>query len=233
VAVSARSRARSAIIGRLRAASVSPLPGCTDLFEIDVFLELLAWIVLRRERSISSGARSQKRSHRHKRCSPGMASRWRPLSEKTRVALNSRWRSAAPFRSQALRRDGHNRSARIYGNQQRHLPLHLTRMEEEVSSPRRLLREAQRLVYAEADPSSTSRVTTRRQKHCALGEPRFGTQGRQSAVERRGIAASRPKTSSGLDSWLSREALAARSDAPGNRAAGGIDHGAEETPIAQ
>ena len=154
------------------------------------------------------------------------------LAEKNGVAVNFEAAVAGAIPVVKTLREGlaGNSFARVYGILNGTCNYILTRMEQEKLSFADCLKDAQRLGYAEADPTFDVEGHDTAQKLVDPGEPRLRNQGRSGRglcrrhfIDRAGRSRSRRRTR------LSREASwRCRANAAGHRAARASDHGAEE-----
>ena len=124
-----------------------------------------------------------------RRCWRGTASSWRRSPRSTRSRSTSRPRSAAASRSSRRLREGlaGNAVARIYGILNGTCNYILTRMERERLSFDECLKEAQRLGYAEADPSFDIEGHDTAQKLSILASLAFGIRVDPAAIYVEGI----------------------------------------------
>ena len=108
----------------------------------------------------------------------------------------------------------------------------LTRMEQEGLSFAECLKDAQRLGYAEANPSFDVDGHDTAQKLSILASLAFGTKVAQSAVYVEGISSITPEDLRAAEELGYRRQAARRRGAhrQGHRAARASDHGAEDRP---
>ena len=122
-----------------------------------------------------------------------------------------------------------NSFERIYGILNGTCNYILTRMEQDKMPFAECLKEAQRLGYAEADPSFDIEGHDTAQKLAILASLAFGTKVDQSAIYVEGISSITPADLSAADELGYRVKLIGRccEDAKGHRAARASDHGAQ------
>ena len=152
------------------------------------------------------------------------------LAEKNGVALNFEAAVGGAIPIVKTLREGlaGNSLARIYGILNGTCNYILTRMEQEKLPFADCLKEAQRLGYAEADPTFDVEGHDTAQKLAILASLAFGTKVEQSAVYVEGISSIAPEDLAGRRARLPREAARRRGqDRQGHRAARAPDHGAE------
>ena len=153
------------------------------------------------------------------------------LAEKCGVALNFEAAVAGAIPVIKTLREGFagNKVSRIYGILNGTCNYMLTRMEREKLSFEECLKEAQRLGYAEADPSFDIEGHDTAQKLSILASLAFGTRVDSGGDLRRGHHLDHQRRSrSRRGAWLSHQAPRRRGqDRAGHRAARAPDHGAE------
>ena len=153
------------------------------------------------------------------------------LAEKHRVALNFEAAVGGAIPIVKTMREGlaGNSFERIYGILNGTCNYILTRMEQDKLSFAECLKDAQRLGYAEANPSFDIEGHDTAQKLAILASLAFGTKVDQSAIYVEGISSIAPAdlTAAGR-ARLPRQAPRRRGeDAAGHRAARAPDHGAQ------
>src|SRR5690349_15511657 len=191
VAVSARSRSKKRDIGRRRLRWVDdPLALAADS-EIDVFVELMGGEGDPAKAAISAALAAKKsvvtaNKALLARHGVGLAA----VAEKNQVALNFEAAVGGAIPIVKTLREGlaGNSLARIYGILNGTCNYILTRMERENLSFARCLEEAQRLGYAEADPSFDIEGHDTAQKLAILASLAFGTRVDPAVVYVEGIA---------------------------------------------
>ena len=233
VAVTARSR------GKKRDADLKDCAGSTTRValatdpEIDVFVELIGGAGDPAQGAVEAALDAGKSVvTANKALLARTASRSRPLAEKSKRSRSiSRPRSPAASRSSRRCARGWSATAstRVYGILNGTCNYILTRMEQEKLSFARCLAEAQRLGYAEADPTFDIDGHDTAQKLAILASLAFGTEVDPDAIYVEGISSIAPADLEAADELGYRVKLlgvAQRTD-NGHRAARASDHGAE------
>src|SRR5690349_6971808 len=195
VAVSARSRSKKRDIGRRRLRWVDdPLALAADS-EIDVFVELMGGEGDPAKAAISAALAAKKsvvtaNKALLARHGVGLAA----VAEKNQVALNFEAAVGGAIPIVKTLREGlaGNSLARIYGILNGTCNYILTRMEQEKLAFADCLKEAQRLGYAEADPTFDIEGHDTAQKLAILASLAFGTKIDPRAVYSEGIASISP-----------------------------------------
>jgi homoserine dehydrogenase len=196
VAVSARSRSKKRDIGRRKLRWVDdPLTLATDS-EIDVFVELMGGEGDPAKAAISAALGAKKSvvtANKALLARHGVA--LAAIAEKNRVALNFEAAVGGAIPIVKTLREGlaGNSLARVYGILNGTCNYILTRMEEERLAFAACLKEAQRLGYAEADPTFDIEGHDTAQKLAILASLAFGTKVDQSAVYVEGISSITPE----------------------------------------
>ncbi len=153
------------------------------------------------------------------------------LAEKHHVALNFEAAVGGAIPIVKTLREGlaGNSFERIYGILNGTCNYILTRMEQDKLPFAECLKEAQRLGYAEADPSFDIEGHDTAQKLAILASLAFGTKVDQSAIYVEGISSISPADLSAADELGYRVKLlgVAVKTATGHRAARASDHGAQ------
>ena len=153
------------------------------------------------------------------------------LAERNHVALNFEAAVGGAIPIVKTLREGMagNSFERIYGILNGTCNYILTRMEQDRMSFADCLKDAQRLGYAEADPSFDIEGHDTAQKLAILASLAFGTKVDQSAIYVEGISSITPADLSAADELGYRVKLlgVAVTDAKGHRAAGTSDNGAQ------
>src|SRR6185503_12842583 len=196
VAVSARSRSKKRDIGRRKLRWVAdPVTLATDS-EIDVFVELMGGegdparaaisAALAAKKSVVTANKALLARH-----GVGLAA----AAERSRVALNFEAAVGGAIPIVKTLREGlaGNSLARIYGILNGTCNYMLTRMEQEKLSYAACLKEAQRLGYAEADPTFDVEGHDTAQKLAILASLAFGTRVDPAAVYVEGISSITPQ----------------------------------------
>src|SRR5215831_20837340 len=196
VAVSARSRMkqRAADIGGLRWV-VDPIALAADA-EIDVFIELIGGAGEPAKGAVEAALAAGKSvvtANKALLACHGVA--LASLAEQHHVALNFEAAVAGGIPIVKTLREGlvGNSLARIYGILNGTCNYILTRMEQEKLTFAECLKEAQRLGYAEADPSFDVEGHDTAQKLAILASLAFGTKVDESAVYVEGISSIAPE----------------------------------------
>src|SRR3954470_4363108 len=195
VAVSARSRGKKRDLGRKSPRWVAdPVTLATDP-EIDVFVELMGGEGDPAKAAISAALAAKKsvvtaNKALLARHGVGLAA----VAEKNQVALNFEAAVGGAIPIVKTLREGlaGNSLARIYGILNGTCNYILTRMEEEKLAFAACLKEAQRLGYAEADPTFDIEGHDTAQKLAILASLAFGTRVDESAVYVEGISSITP-----------------------------------------
>ena len=196
VAVSARSRSKKRDIGRKKLRWVGdPVTLATDS-EIDVFVELMGGEGDPAKAAISAALAAKKSvvtANKALLARHGVA--LAAIAEKNRVALNFEAAVGGAIPIVKALREGlaGNSLARVYGILNGTCNYILTRMEEERLAFAACLKEAQRLGYAEADPTFDIEGHDTAQKLAILASLAFGTKVDQSAVYVEGISSITPE----------------------------------------
>jgi homoserine dehydrogenase len=196
VAVSARSRSKKRDIGRKKLRWVGdPVTLATDS-EIDVFVELMGGEGDPAKAAISAALTAKKSvvtANKALLARHGVA--LAAIAEKNRVALNFEAAVGGAIPIVKALREGlaGNSLARVYGILNGTCNYILTRMEEERLAFAACLKEAQRLGYAEADPTFDIEGHDTAQKLAILASLAFGTKVDQSAVYVEGISSITPE----------------------------------------
>ena len=196
VAVSARSRSKKRDIGRRKLRWVAdPVTLATDS-EIDVFVELMGGEGDPARAAISAALAAKKSvvtANKALLARHGVT--LASIAEKNRVALNFEAAVGGAIPIVKTLREGlaGNSLARIYGILNGTCNYILTRMEEEKLAFAACLKEAQRLGYAEADPTFDIEGHDTAQKLAILASLAFGTKVDQSAVYVEGISSITPE----------------------------------------
>src|SRR5690348_16959056 len=196
VAVTARSRkkARDADLGDIRWAD-DPLALASDP-QIDVFVELMGGADDPAKSAIETALAARKSvvtANKALLAKHGVA--LAALAEKNHVALNFEAAVGGAIPIVKALREGlaGNSLARIYGILNGTCNYILTRMEQEKLSFAECLKEAQRLGYAEADPSFDVEGHDTAQKLAILASLAFGIKVDESAVYVEGISSIAPE----------------------------------------
>src|SRR4051812_378758 len=195
VAVSARSRGKKRDLGRKSPRWVAdPVTLATDP-EIDVFVELMGGEGDPAKAAIAAALAAKKSvvtANKALLARHGVA--LAAIAEKNRVALNFEAAVGGAIPIVKALREGlaGNSLARVYGILNGTCNYILTRMEEEKLAFAACLKEAQRLGYAEADPTFDIEGHDTAQKLAILASLAFGTKIDQSAVYVEGISSITP-----------------------------------------
>jgi len=196
VAVSARSRSKKRDIGRRKLRWVAdPVTLATDS-EIDVFVELIGGEGDPAKAAISAALAAKKSvvtANKALLARHGVA--LAALAEKNNVALNFEAAVAGGIPIVKTLREGlvGNKLARIYGILNGTCNYILTRMEQEGLSFADCLKDAQRLGYAEADPTFDIEGHDTAQKLSILASLAFGTKVDPAAIYVEGISSIAPE----------------------------------------
>src|SRR3989440_1803268 len=196
VAVSARSRSKKRDIGRRKLRWVAdPVTLATD-GEIDVFGELIGGEGDPAKAAISAALAAKKSvvtANKALLARHGVA--LAAIAEKNQVALNFEAAVGGAIPIVKTLREGlaGNSLARIYGILNGTCNYILTRMEQEKLTFAECLRDAQRLGYAEADPTFDVEGHDTAQKLAILSSLAFGTKVNESAVYVEGISSIAPE----------------------------------------
>jgi homoserine dehydrogenase len=196
VAVSARSRSKKRDVGRRKLRWVAdPVALATDS-EIDVFVELIGGEGDPASAAISAALAAKKSvvtANKALLARHGVA--LAAMAEKNQVALNFEAAVGGAIPIVKTLREGlaGNSLARVYGILNGTCNYILTRMEEEKLAFADCLKEAQRLGYAEADPTFDIEGHDTAQKLAILASLAFGTKVDQSAVYVEGISSITPE----------------------------------------
>src|SRR5437763_15165799 len=196
VAVSARSRSKKRDIGRRKLRWVGdPLTLATDS-EIDVFVELMGGEGAPAKAAISSALAAKKSvvtANKALLARHGVA--LAAIAEKNRVALNFEAAVGGAIPIVKALREGlaGNSLARVYGILNGTCNYILTRMEQDELTFAECLKDAQRLGYAEADPSFDVDGHDTAQKLAILASLAFGTKVDPDAVYVEGISTITPE----------------------------------------
>src|SRR3989440_1933458 len=202
VAVSARSRSKKRDIGRRKLRWVAdPVTLATD-GEIDVFGELIGGEGDPAKAAISAALAAKKSvvtANKALLARHGVA--LAAIAEKNHVALNFEAAVGGAIPIVKTLREGlaGNSLARIYGILNGTCNYILTRMEQEKLTFAECLREAQRLGYAEADPTFDVEGHDTAQKLAILASLAFGTRVDQTAVYVEGISSIAPEDLAAAD----------------------------------
>ncbi len=196
VAVSARSRSKKRDIGHKKLRWVAdPVALATDR-EIDVFVELMGGEGDPAKAAISAALAAKKSvvtANKALLARHGVA--LAAIAEKNHVALNFEAAVGGAIPIVKTLREGlaGNSLARIYGILNGTCNYILTRMEEEKLAFADCLKEAQKLGYAEADPTFDVEGHDTAQKLAILASLAFGIKVDQSAVYVEGISSIAPE----------------------------------------
>jgi homoserine dehydrogenase len=196
VAVSARSRSkrRDADIGRVRWVA-DPVDLAADA-EIDVFVELIGGEGDPAKAAVATALAAKKSVvTANKALLARHGVRLASIAEKNHVALNFEAAVGGAIPIVKTIREGlaGNSPARIYGILNGTCNYILTRMEQEKMPFAECLREAQRLGYAEADPTFDVEGHDTAQKLAILASLAFGTKADESSVYVEGISSIAPE----------------------------------------
>jgi homoserine dehydrogenase len=196
VAVSARSRSkrRVADIGRVRWVA-DPVDLAADA-EIDVFVELIGGEGDPAKAAVATALAAKKSVvTANKALLARHGVRLASIAEKNHVALNFEAAVGGAIPIVKTIREGlaGNSPARIYGILNGTCNYILTRMEQEKMPFAECLREAQRLGYAEADPTFDVEGHDTAQKLAILASLAFGTKADESSVYVEGISSIAPE----------------------------------------
>src|SRR3954447_9061722 len=196
VAASARSRSKKRDIGRRKPRWVAdPVALATDS-EIDVFVELIGGEGDPARAAISAALAAKKSvvtANKALLARHGVA--LAAMAEKNQVALNFEAAVGGAIPIVKTLREGlaGNSLARIYGILNGTCNYILTRMEEEKMAFAECLKDAQRLGYAEADPTFDIEGHDTAQKLSILASLAFGIKVDQSAIYVEGISSIAPE----------------------------------------
>src|SRR5499425_1319791 len=195
VAVSARSRGKKRDIGHKKLRWVTDPVALASDPEIDVFVELIGGEGDPAKAAVSAALRAKKSvvtANKALLARHGIA--LAAIAEKNHVALNFEAAVGGAIPIVKTLREGlaGNSLARIYGILNGTCNYILTRMEEEKLAFAECLKEAQRLGYAEADPSFDIEGHDTAQKLAILASLAFGTKIDPHAVYSEGIASITP-----------------------------------------
>ena len=232
VAVSARSRAKKRDVDLRKLRWVAdPVALATD-GEIDVFVELIGGEGDPAKAAISAALAAKKSvvtANKALLARHGVA--LAAAAEKNQVALNFEAAVGGAIPIVKTLREGlaGNSIARIYGILNGTCNYILSRMEQEKLAFADCLKEAQRLGYAEADPSFDIEGHDTAQKLAILASLAFGTKVDEAAVYVEGISSIASEDLQWADELGYRVKLARcrGQDRQGHRAARASDHGAE------
>src|SRR5499433_407088 len=196
VAVSARSRSKKRDIGHKKLRWVADPVALASDREIDVFVELIGGEGDPAKAAISAALAARKSvvtANKALLARHGVA--LAAIAEKNHVALNFEAAVGGAIPIVKALREGlaGNSLARIYGILNGTCNYILTRMEEEKLAFADCLKEAQRLGYAEADPTFDVEGHDTAQKLAILASLAFGTKVDESAVYVEGISSIAPE----------------------------------------
>jgi homoserine dehydrogenase len=191
VAVCARSRGKRRDIDLKRLRWVADPVGLAADEEIDVFVELIGGEGDPAKAAVSAALRAKKAVvTANKALLARHGVRLASIAEKNNVALNFEAAVGGAIPIVKTIREGlaGNSLVRIYGILNGTCNYILTRMEQEKMAFAECLREAQRLGYAEADPTFDVEGHDTAQKLAILASLAFGTKADESAVYVEGIS---------------------------------------------